>query len=292
MHEWVATLHPRAPFDFARTLAFAEGFTPTSRETGTADGTLMRLLSQRGHAVEVQVRAEGDALHLRARSDAPLDEAALLYRARFWLSLDDDLTPFYRAARGDPPFAPVLTRLHGYHQVKFLTPFEALTWALLAQRTPQGAARATKRALTQTFGPQLGDQAAFPEPDALATAGEAALAALMPPLKAQRLHAAARAFAGTPESWLRDAPLDEVRSWLLALPGVGPFSASLTLIRGLGRLDAGVEGDGMDAARLLDAARQVYGRELDPAGLQALAHRYGDQRGLWAHYLRAVSTSG
>ena len=287
MPELHLTLHPCPPFDFGQSLAFAEGFTPTRAETGTANGTLTRLLSLEGRAVELNVREGGEALRLHARSEGPLDGAALLDRARFWLSLDDDLGPFYRLAEADPPFAPVLARLHGYHQVKFVTPFEALAWALLTQRTPQAVARRLKRTLSDTIGPALDGKHAFPEPGAVAEASAAQLADLMPALKAGRLQAAARAFSKTPEDWLRRAPLDEVRAWLLALPGVGPFSASLTLIRGLGRMAAGVEGGGMDAAHLLDAARQVYGPGLDAADLGRLAEHYGDQRGWWAHYLRA-----
>lgn len=42
----------------------------------------------------------------------------------FFLSLDDDLTPFYAIAEEDPIFEPVMQELYGYHQVKFLSPFE------------------------------------------------------------------------------------------------------------------------------------------------------------------------
>ncbi len=57
-------------------------------------------------------------------------------RLGFYLSLQDDLRPFYAIADADPDFAPVARGLYGFQQVKFLTPFEHLCWAILTQRTP------------------------------------------------------------------------------------------------------------------------------------------------------------
>src|SRR4029078_11470095 len=39
------------------------------------------------------------------------------------------------------------------------------------------------------------------------------------------------------EKRLREAPYAEARDALLAIPGVGPFSAAAILLRGLGRMD-------------------------------------------------------
>ena len=50
--------------------------------------------------------------------------------------------------RPDRPFAPVVRKLYGYHQVKFLTPFENACWAILTQRNPVPAAKEIKRALS------------------------------------------------------------------------------------------------------------------------------------------------
>ena len=52
-------------------------------------------------------------------------------RLRFFLSLNDDLQPFYRIGLADPPFASVIECLYGLHQPKFLTPFELACWAIL-----------------------------------------------------------------------------------------------------------------------------------------------------------------
>jgi DNA-3-methyladenine glycosylase II len=45
-------------------------------------------------------------------------------RIGFFPSLEDDLQVFYALAEEDPAFEPVMQELYGYHQVKFLSPFE------------------------------------------------------------------------------------------------------------------------------------------------------------------------
>ncbi|GAA1804521.1 hypothetical protein [Actinomadura chokoriensis] len=81
---------------------------------------------------------------------------------------------------------------------------------------------------------------------------------------------------------LRTGPYDEVKGFLLGLPGVGPWSTNFVLIRGLGRMDeAPVE------KALLRAASRAYGRALTEARVRELAERYGPWQGYWAHYLRA-----
>ena len=104
--------------------------------------------------------------------------------------------------------------------------------------------------------------------------------------KAGYLHSAARAFHQVDEDWLRAAPRDAVRQWLLQIKGIGPWSADFILIRGLGhmeRIDVGQE------KRLMAAIRRVYGPQTSAAQAQEIADSYGEWQGYWAHYLRAAS---
>jgi DNA-3-methyladenine glycosylase II len=97
--------------------------------------------------------------------------------------------------------------------------------------------------------------------------------------KGAQVAGVARAFANVDESWLRSAPLDEVEAWLLKIPGIGPWSASFVLLRGLGRSERLPPGD-----RFIQAGFQrCYG----PANFAERAHFYGAWRGYWGHYLRA-----
>src|SRR5437899_8328172 len=92
----------------------------------------------------------GDHPFSRGLTDLVVD------RVSFFLSLSDNLDQFYRTAINDPNFAPILQKLYGLHQVKFLTPFECACWAVLSQRNQLSAARRAKQALLESFGTSRG----------------------------------------------------------------------------------------------------------------------------------------
>src|SRR5262249_19103072 len=77
---------------------------------------------------------------------------------------------------------------------------------------------------------------AFPEPEDLAVTTQDQLRALIGnERKAERLLAIARAFVEAGPAALADLPTAELEQWLLALPGIGPWSATFVLLRGFGR---------------------------------------------------------
>jgi DNA-3-methyladenine glycosylase II len=288
------TLAPTPPFDFAKSLDFLGFFAPMEGEQVLATRALAKAVLIGGQIVVFQLAAAGSVeqprLEYTLHSDQPVDAAtcaAAEARIAFFLSLYDDLRPFYAIGRDDLRFASVIERLYGYHQVKFLTPFENACWAVLTQRTPIPIAKQLKHGLVERFGASLivDDQryTAFPEPAHLADADTAELLELVGnPRRAEYLRAVARAFAAADEAWLRAAPYAEVEAWLRAIKGMGAWSTTFVLLRGLGRMDHLPVGE----ARLGQAAAKVYGHMLADAELAALAERYGASRGYWAHYLR------
>lgn len=297
MHEIGIELRPTPPFDFGQSLAFLGGFPLMRGDTEIADGSLTRAVVAGGETVVFRVESRGtiDAplLHCTLSAARPITDAvreAARDRVAFFLSIADDLAPFYAIGRSDAAFTPVIAHLYGYHQAKFLTPFDNAAWAILSQRTPMAAARKTWDALIERYGSRLtiGGRTyrAFPTAERLATVNPDDLLAILPNLrKAPSLHATARAFDDVDEIWLRTAPYDAVRAWLLRIPGIGDWSATFVLSRALGRMDrhAGEEA-------LLRAAVKVYGPSAaTPDGLDAVARRYGPYQGYWAHYLRAFA---
>ncbi|WP_433469596.1 DNA-3-methyladenine glycosylase family protein [Spirillospora sp. CA-128828] len=280
------------PFDLAPSLRFVCGFTPTSGEQAIREGTLTKALRARGRTVVAQIVQAGSGVRVTLYGAEPLTSdvtEAAADRVRFHLSLDDDLTGFYALGRDDPGFAPVLDRLHGYHQVKFPTPLENLVWAILSQRTPIAAAAKAKRAMFGEFGNRLtvdgAEHTAFPDFDQLVSLPERRLTELAGnQRKGGHLHGALLAWHETDEEFLRTGPYEQVKDFLLGLPGVGPWSANFVLIRGLGRM----EETPVEKA-LLGAASRAYGRTFTEAELRKLAERYGPWQGYWAHYLRAAA---
>jgi DNA-3-methyladenine glycosylase II len=292
-------LTPAAPFDFEQSLDFLGMFAPTRGEQTLAPRTLTKAVMIGGQPVVFRVAGAGgaDAPRLEytlfaAAPITPETQATAADRIAFYLSLDDDLRPFYALGAADPAFAPVIRRLYGYHQVKFLTPFENAAWAILSQRNPMPVAQKQKQALAARFGGTLTVDGtaytAFPEAAQLADVPPATLREVVNnDRRTEYLAAAARAFSTVDEGWLRAAPYAEVEAWLRGIKGIGAWSAEFILLRGLGRLDRVP----ITEERLIAAVSQRYGtgQALPPAEVARIAAGYGPWQGYWAHYLRATA---
>lgn len=292
-------LAPTPPFDFTQSLRFLGLFAPTQREQTIAAATLRKAVSVGGQPIVFEIEATGSVeqplLRYTLHADRSLDAArvaAALDRISFYLSLSDDLRPFYASGRADPSFAPVVAQLYGYHQVKFLTPFENACWAVLTQRTPMTTARTLKQTLVERFGGRIEHDGAawwtFPEPAPLVAAGPERLADLLHnERKAHYLHAVASAFASVDERWLRSGPYAGVERWLRDISGIGAWSASFVLVRGLGRME-----HLPSEQRLIEAAAAIYGLTPDaatPVTIERIAQQYRPFQGYWAHYLRVAA---
>jgi len=93
--------------------------------------------------------------------------------------------------------------------------------------------------------------------------------------KTKYLLGAAIAFSVVGPKFLRNAGYEEVRVLLLDIEGIGPWSASLVMVRGLGRMEELPTGD----QALLISASWAYENAVDEAELRKLALRYGDWKG-------------
>ena len=293
------TLTPNPPFDFNKSLQFLGMFGPTKNEQTVSSHSLTKAISIDGQTVVFQLTSIGTIkkprLEFTLFSAQPITELtknAVVERITFFLSLTDDLHPFYRIGREDPDFAPIIEHLYGYHQVKFLTPFENACWAVLTQRNPMKIAQKTKQALIESYGSKLEANGtvywAFPEPVQIAVVDERELLKLIRnERRTDYLIAAARAFSEVDEEFLKHASDEEVETWLRNIKGIGEWSAMFIMVRGLGRM----EHVPLTETRLNEAASKVYGygEELSREDLKRLADRYGPWQGYWAHYLRVGS---
>ncbi len=291
-------LTPKAPFDFSKSLDFLGQFPPMKEDHAIEEQSLTRAVSFGGQAVVFRIRSTGLIKNPRLKytlySEKPLTTGireAVLDRISFFLSLSDDLEPFYRIGYGDMDFAPVLQQYYGLHHVKFITPFECASGAVLSQRSPMGAAQKVKQAIMEKFGTALEVDhrvyRSFPEPSRLI---RASAEELMPLVRNKRrvefLMGVAKAFSEIDERFLRTAKYDEVENWLGKISGIGEWSSKLIMLRGLGRMEKlAVE------KRLLKAAATVYGhgKPLAQARFDQIAEKYGAWKGYWAYYLRASS---
>lgn len=226
-------------------------------------------------------------------SDRSIDDhtkKTAIDRITFFLSLDDNLLPFYETGQNDRKFKPVIEQLYGYHQVKFPTPFEGACWAILTQRNAMPIARRMKARLVESYGTSLEIDGithhAFPEPTKLIEAKEDDLMKVIKNSRRTKyLVSAAEAFGNVDEDFLRTGNYEEVEAWLDSINGIGSWSASFVMLRGLGRM----ERLNLDDRWLNIAASKVYGKDLSPRDIREIADKYGQWQGYWAHYIRTVA---
>jgi DNA-3-methyladenine glycosylase II len=293
------SLTAQPPFDFRHTLNFLGIFAPAKGEQNIADAILTKAMRLNGQTIVFRIQSivQMDAPQLTCDlyADSPLesaDEAAALQRIRFYLSLDDDLAPFYALADDDPYFAPLVQTLYGYHQLKFLTPFENALWAILSARNRHPIAHNLKQAITAAYGGRLTvdgvTYAAFPEAtDLLALSAQDWMLIVKQEQRARYCRAVVEAFADVDDDWLYTAPTPDLENWLRGIAGIGAWSASFVLIRGLGRMG----NVAVPEEALIQAVAQRYQCAASPDEVKRLAAHYGAHQGYWAHYAHVGSNA-
>jgi DNA-3-methyladenine glycosylase II len=282
-----------APFEFSASLKFIRNFPAMTGEQRIPGESLVRAIREGGVVAVTRLSAapDGSGLDCEIETAVPVPEHAALAiqrRLSFQYGLADDLGEFYGVAKEDGAFSAVVRRLYGYHQVKFPSPLEMLCWAILCQRVPMPVARKMKQALVEAVGNQVpwGQETlwAFPDEEQLQDFSEEQLREIIGnSRKASYLYRAVRQWQDTDEEFLRTGDYDAVRECLLSFPGIGPWSASFVLIRGLGRTEHMAPDK-----EALRAASRVYGHSVSEAEFTALATRYGKWQGYWGHYLRVL----
>lgn len=290
-------IRPVEPFDFAKSLEFLEGFGSTEGEQIIDKGTLAKAFSFLGKTVVVRIKSTGEVesprLEYSLISDHAIDDRtkkAAIDRITFFLSLDDELKPFYETGKKDHKFKPVIEQLYGYHQVKFPTPFEGTCWAILTQRNAMPIAKRMKAKLVESYGTSLEIDGityrTFPEPTKLIEAKEENLMKVIKNSRRTKyLISAAEAFSDVDEEFLRTGNYEDVEAWLDSINGIGSWSVSFVMLRSLGRM----ERLNLDDRWLGLAASKVYGKDLSLKDIREIADRYGQWQGYWAHYIRAVA---
>ena len=234
--------------------------------------------------VGVEVRQDGDRLDLVVHGNADLDAVVdqVARQVARIVSADHDGEAFARVCAADP----VLARLHalapGFRPALFHSPYDACVWSVLSARRQRGQAIGLRARLSEEHGTgfELAGQrlCALPTPSVLAslTQVDGLQDAAVP-----RLHAIAaaaldgrldvgRLAAMTPEEAMAD---------LQTLPGIGPFSSSLVVIRACGLTDVLP----LQEPRSKAMVRSLYGldHEPDDAELTALAEPWRPFR-TWA----------
>src|SRR6266516_2434772 len=286
----VLRLRHRTPFDADGLLAYlGQRALPGVEEA--AAGTFRRVLVlPRSTAVaELDLVANGAEVRLRLRLDDLRDLGVAVQRCRWPLDLDADPAAIGEVLGGDPLLAPLVAARPGLRVPGAVAGLELAVRAILGQQISVAGARTLAGRLVNALGEPLPQADGsfthrFPSAEALATSDPGTP---QPGLGLTRgrlvaLRALGQAVAAGELDLDRGADREQTERTLLALPGIGPWTAAYIAMRALGDPDA------LPAADLgLPRALERHGLPGDPASIRARAERWRPWRAyavlhLWA----------
>jgi AraC family transcriptional regulator of adaptative response / DNA-3-methyladenine glycosylase II len=271
----------REPYDAAGVLAWlaARAVPGVEELSGAAYRRVLRLPG--GPAVVALEPREGHVaatLRLATVADLP----AAVQRCRRLLDLDADPRAVNEVLREDPVLAPRVAADPGLRVPGTADEAETALRAVLGQQVSLAAACTLAGRLVARCGAPLAEPDgtlthAFPSPEAVAAAGEPAG---MPRSRARTVVALAAALAAGDVRLDPGADRGAARAALLALPGIGPWTADYVALRALRDPDAFPAAD----LGLLRAA-QALGLPTDPRALARHSDRWRPWRAYAAHHL-------
>ncbi len=284
------TIEPRGGYSLAASIRFLEGFEPAAFPSAPegAPVVLDAAFPLEGSWLTVGVsveQAESGAVRGRLYADRALGRAELSAakaQVERILSLDVDGSGYAEVGERDPVIGRLQAAFPGLRPVCFWSWYEAAAWSIIGQRMRMGQAAAVKAGLATELGTpvQVGGsvQQAFPAPRQLA---ELQYFPGLTAAKVERLRALAEAARVNrfDSAGLRSMPRADALAALQELPGIGPLSAELVLLRGAGDPDHVPD----HTARLTAAVQWAYDLDSPPTAehIATLAKAWAPYR-TWA----------
>lgn len=212
-------------------------------------GVLYKGLTWQGQPASLALRFDDD--HVTAQIDAEhltIDQAALNILVKKMLGLDQDIDGFEQAVIEHPELGPLVQRQRGLRVPVATTPFEALVWAIVGQQISVQAAVSIRRRFIQAVGhPHQSGLWCHPDAQTVATAPPELLKdAGLSSAKVRTLLAVSHAIVNGDLMLSNDLGTQSalaLQEQLLAIRGIGPWTADYTLLRGYGWLDGSLHGD-------------------------------------------------
>lgn len=241
------TLRFAPPFASAPLQAFLAAHALPGREQIEGPGVTRVVEAAGGPAVarfELPA-ADQDQLSVRLALTRAEDQAEVVAVLRRWLDLDLDPEAVDTSLARHPRLAPLVAQRPGLRVPGSVHPTETAMGTVLGQQVSLAAARTFSTRLVQHWGrPGPAGFTLYPEPDRLAAADPETLRASLgiTGARARTLQSLAGALAGGLDLG-PDADRRQTRADLLALPGVGPWTADYIALRCLGDRDAFLPGD-------------------------------------------------
>jgi AraC family transcriptional regulator, regulatory protein of adaptative response / DNA-3-methyladenine glycosylase II len=280
----VVALRCREPFDAEGLLAFLAMRAVPGVEEAIGGGYRRSLRLPHGAGI-VELHAREGRVEVRFWLESWRDLRAATERTRALLDLDTDPLAVAEVLGADPLLAPLVEAVPGRRVPGHPDPHELAARAVLGQQVSIAGAATLAGRLTARYGEKLERPLGavthlFPSAAALAQVDPDDLA--MPRARRRALIGLASALAS---GELRlDARVDraKARERMLALPGIGPWTADYVAMRALGEADAFLPSD-LGVRHALEG----LGEGASPAAAERIAERWRPYRAyalqhLWA----------
>ena len=250
------------------------------------DGAYRRSLRLPHGAGVVELRPADGHVHARFRLADLRDLGAAMQRSRALLDLDSDPASVADALGGRPPLARLVRNAPGRRVPGAVDGHELAVRAVLGQQVSVRGARTLAGRLVAAHGQPLerplGEVThVFPAAAALADSDPEQLA--MPRARRRALLALTGALASGELVIDTGADRADARRRLLALPGIGPWTAEYVAMRALRDPDAFLPGD-LGVRHALER----LGHDGQPAAATALAERWRPYRAYAVQHLWAT----
>jgi DNA-3-methyladenine glycosylase II len=271
-----AELRPRGPYSLR--LSGRHGSDAT-RVVGRGMYTAAIAGETGAELVRAWQRPDG-AIFVRAESEAGVEHV------RFVLGLEDDHSEFLRRFASDSLLGTATRRLRGLRPLRTPTVAQSLLRAVAGQLVTWQEAKRVETAIVRAATPAVERLHVAP------TAGD--LGRFTPPalqrygLGARRAAALVRLCRGRDLERLKRMPTTAAARLLVRERGLGPWSAGVVCLEGLGRFEQGLARD-LGLIKLLSALR---GRWVEAEETDELLARYGEWAGLASVYLLAGHHAG
>jgi AraC family transcriptional regulator, regulatory protein of adaptative response / DNA-3-methyladenine glycosylase II len=273
------TLRPVPPYSLAQSARLGSDATRFFR-----DGVLTAALAADGAPALARAWQRGDgSVAVRIEGERP--EAALEL-VRFVLAVDDSHAEFLRRFRDDPLVGPAIRAHPGRRPLRTATVTHALLKAVCGQLIQARAARLLEAKLVRRLAPEHGGLRLPPGRETFAALSPAELAPLG--LVARKAAVLVRIARELNLERLRDVPSAAAVARIERERGLGPWSAGMVSLYGLGRFDHGLVGD-LGLVKLLSAG---CGRRVETEETRALLAPYGEWAGLASVYILSRAPKG
>jgi AraC family transcriptional regulator of adaptative response / DNA-3-methyladenine glycosylase II len=267
----------REPMNLAALLDYLGAHAVPGMES-YADGVLTRVVRAPSGPALVRMSAGDGAVRCTVRLADNRDLVAVVARVRRLLDLDADPVAADEVLGADPRLAPLVRKRPGLRSPGTVDGFETAVGTIAGQQVSVAGARTVLGRIVAAHGEPAFDGEPwrlFPTPEALLAADPATLP--MPRARARSIQALAAAVA---EGLELDpgADRDEVRARLLALPGVGPWTADYLRLRAVADPDVLLATDLVVRRAAADLGLDLAGGAPEWAPWRSYATHH-----LWAH---------